>query len=100
MRANIPEIALGLGEMRRWGNNVIYGRKSLTKPVVGVEPDYGELRNQIPAEGGRFLNERDEDREAAGRLPRQRARRTSCSARATRSARRSSSTRCRSPSSA
>jgi putative ABC transport system permease protein len=28
---------------------------------VGVEPAYGELRNQIPEEGGRFINARDED---------------------------------------
>lgn len=60
VRANIPEIESASGEMRRWGNNVTYGRKSLTKPVVGVEPEYGELRNQIPVEGGRFLNRRDE----------------------------------------
>ena len=32
----------------------------MTKPVVGVEPEYGELRNQIAQPGGRFLNERDE----------------------------------------
>jgi len=60
VRANIPQIASASGEMRRWGNNVTYGRKSLTKPVVGAEPEYGELRNQIPVEGGRFLNDRDE----------------------------------------
>ncbi len=60
VRANIPEIASASGEMRRWGNSVSHGRKSLTKPVIGAEPEYGELRNQIPVEGGRFLNRRDE----------------------------------------
>jgi putative ABC transport system permease protein len=60
LRANIPEIGSASGEMRRWGNTVSFERKSLTKPVVGVEPEYGALRNQVPQDGGRFLNERDE----------------------------------------
>jgi putative ABC transport system permease protein len=60
LRASIPEIELASAEMRRWGNNVVWGRKSLSKSVAGVEPDYGELRNQIPEEGGRFLNALDE----------------------------------------
>jgi putative ABC transport system permease protein len=46
--------------MRRWGNTVTYGRQTLTKPVVGAWPIYGELRNQIPQAGGRFLDEVDE----------------------------------------
>jgi len=58
--ANIPELGLISAEMRRWSNTVTYGRKTLTKPVVGVEPAYGALRNQIPQAGGRFLNDRDE----------------------------------------
>lgn len=60
LRASIPEIRSISGEMRRWGNNVTWGRASLSKPVAGVEPSYGEMRNQIPQAGGRFLNERDE----------------------------------------
>ena len=59
--ANIPEITLFSPEMRRWGNTVTYGRKTLTKPVVGVQPAYGELRNQNPQAGGRFINPRDEE---------------------------------------
>ena len=61
VRVAIPEIASASAEMRRWGNNVVYGRRSLTKPVVGVEPEYGELRNQIPQEGGRFINRVDDE---------------------------------------
>jgi len=60
LRANIPELVLSSAEMRRWGNTVTYGRKTLTKPVVGVEPSYGELRNQNPQSGGRFINGMDE----------------------------------------
>jgi putative ABC transport system permease protein len=61
VRAAVPEIASASSEMRRWGNNVVYGRRSLTKPIVGVEPEYGELRNQIPQPGGRFINRVDEE---------------------------------------
>jgi putative ABC transport system permease protein len=61
LEANIPEIASSSAEMRRWGNTVTYGRTTLTKPVVGVEPSYGELRNQNPQAGGRFLNLKDEE---------------------------------------
>jgi putative ABC transport system permease protein len=60
LQANIPEIGGATPEMRRWGNTVTYGRKSLTKAVVGGWPIYGELRNQIPQEGGRFIDEVDE----------------------------------------
>jgi len=60
LRASIPELGLASAEMIRWGNNVAYGRKTFSKPIKGVEPTYGELRNQIPEPGGRFLNERDE----------------------------------------
>jgi putative ABC transport system permease protein len=60
LRASIPEIRLASAEMRRWGNNVVFGRNSLSKPVAGVEPDYGEMRNQIPQAGGRFFNVLDE----------------------------------------
>lgn len=60
LQDSIPEITRASGEMRRWGNSVTYGRTALTKPVVGAEPTYGELRNQAPQPGGRFLNERDE----------------------------------------
>jgi len=60
LRDSIPELTLASAEMRRWGINVVHGRKSLSKPVAGVQPDYGEMRNQIPQAGGRFFNERDE----------------------------------------
>ena len=60
MRATLVELSDASAEMIRWGNNVVYGRKTFSKPIKGVEPSYGELRNQIPEPGGRFLNERDE----------------------------------------
>jgi putative ABC transport system permease protein len=36
--------------------------KVLTVPVSGVEPDFGEIRNLIPAVGGRFLNHLDQEK--------------------------------------
>ncbi|MEZ5312980.1 MAG: ABC transporter permease [Thermoanaerobaculia bacterium] len=59
-RSTSPRIVLASAEMRRWGNTVTYGRKTQTRPVVGVEPPYGELRNQVAQAGGRFINARDE----------------------------------------
>jgi putative ABC transport system permease protein len=59
LRASIPELTAASSEMRRWGTNVTYGRKTMSKPVVGVDPDYGAMRNQIPQAGGRFIDERD-----------------------------------------
>jgi putative ABC transport system permease protein len=35
------------------------GPKTVNARLVGVEPDFGEIRNQLPQPGGRFLNERD-----------------------------------------
>jgi len=61
LRASLPDqVTRASAEMIRWGNNIAWGRKTFSKPVKGVEPDYGELRNQLPQPGGRFLNERDE----------------------------------------
>jgi putative ABC transport system permease protein len=60
LRSSIDELSAASAEMIRWGNNVAYGRKTFSKPIKGVEPSYGELRNQIPQPGGRFLNEIDE----------------------------------------
>ncbi|MBZ0089159.1 MAG: ABC transporter permease [Thermoanaerobaculia bacterium] len=60
VRATISELGSVSPEMIRWGFNVSYGRKTYSKPIKGVWPEYGELRNQIPEAGGRFLNAVDE----------------------------------------
>jgi putative ABC transport system permease protein len=56
LRASIPELGAASSEMRRWGTNVTFDRKTMSKAVVGVDPDYGEMRNQIPQAGGRFID--------------------------------------------
>jgi len=58
LRARVPEIAMVSAEYaRRRGLTV--GKKTVNARVCGVEPDFGEIRNQLPEPGGRFLNERD-----------------------------------------
>ena len=37
------------------------GSKTLAVDVSGVQPAYGEMRNMIPRQGGRFINPVDED---------------------------------------
>ena len=36
-----------------------YGKQSTLRYVGGVWPEFGDMRNVIPAEGSRFINERD-----------------------------------------
>jgi putative ABC transport system permease protein len=60
LRRSVPAIGRASGEMRRWGVAVGYGRKLVNKPVLGVEPIFGELRAQVPEPGGRFINAVDE----------------------------------------
>jgi putative ABC transport system permease protein len=49
-----------LGEMRRWGASVTYGRKTVNARVTGTNPSFGDLRNHIARRGGRFLDITDE----------------------------------------
>ena len=58
LRVRVPEIqALSSEYARRSG--VTAGTKTVNARVRGVDPEFGELRNLIPQEGGRFLNELD-----------------------------------------
>ena len=58
LRARIPEIALLSVEFSRWAP-VTVGTRTINARVRGVDPQYGELRNIHPQEGGRFPNRRD-----------------------------------------
>ena len=60
LRQTLPELESAVGEMRRWGTPITYGRTTLNKPVIGTEPDYGDLRSHYAQAGGRFLNDEDE----------------------------------------
>jgi len=61
LRQNIPEIGELSGEMIRWGTQLSVGRVSLNKKVIGVQPEYGEMRAHYPEAGGRFINRLDEE---------------------------------------
>lgn len=47
------------GELRRWGISMTAGRKTMTNQVTGTGAEFGRMRNQIPAAGGRFINDND-----------------------------------------
>jgi putative ABC transport system permease protein len=58
LAARIPEI---LAISREYSKRVpvAHGTKTVNARVRGVDPSFGEMRNIIPAAGGRFLNDMD-----------------------------------------
>ena len=46
-------------EYRRYNVMVKYGKQESLRQVVGVWPEFSEMRNLIPMEGSRFFNEHD-----------------------------------------
>lgn len=60
LRQRIPNLAEVAGEIHRWGVVVNRGDKTTTARVKGVTHGFGEIRNHIPAPGGRFLDPLDE----------------------------------------
>ena len=48
-------------EYSRWNVNLRVGKNSTIRNVVGIWPEFGEMRNVIPAEGSRFINDRDQE---------------------------------------
>jgi putative ABC transport system permease protein len=54
---NLEEVA---GEIQRYGVVVNHGETTTTAQVNGVTHGFGEIRNLIPAPGGRFLDPLDE----------------------------------------
>lgn len=46
-------------EYSRWNVNVRFGREETVRQVIGVWPEFGDMRNMIPQEGSRFINDRD-----------------------------------------
>jgi putative ABC transport system permease protein len=60
LRQRIPNLSEVAGEIFRWGVVVNHGKTSTTATVKGVTHGFGEIRNHIPAPGGRFLDPLDE----------------------------------------
>jgi putative ABC transport system permease protein len=46
-------------EYQRWSVRMKYGQQSTLRYVGGVWPEFSDMRNVIPAENSRFINERD-----------------------------------------
>jgi len=60
LRERLPEFEGVVGEMTNWSTTLTYGRKTITTFITGANWQYGEIRNQIPDKGGRFINPEDE----------------------------------------
>ncbi|MFC1614783.1 ABC transporter permease [Gemmatimonadota bacterium] len=60
LRQRIPEMGLISAEYHTWGNRLSYKDKSRSVSVSGAQPVFSELRNIIPAPGGRFINRLDQ----------------------------------------
>jgi putative ABC transport system permease protein len=60
LKARIPGIRGVAGEIHNWNVTMSSEQTTKTAMVIGATPDYGEMRNQIPASGGRYLNVLDE----------------------------------------
>ena len=59
LRERIPEIEMIGGEYTRWGQSIANKNKMFNRLVNGVTPEYEIMRNMIPEQGGRFINELD-----------------------------------------
>lgn len=59
LRNRVSGIELISPENDRSGNNMTYERKSLSERVIGVYPDFEDLRGYHPDENSRFINDLD-----------------------------------------
>ena len=48
-------------EFSKWNVSLKVGRSNMVQNVIGVWPEFGEMRNLIPMPGSRFVNEQDDD---------------------------------------
>jgi putative ABC transport system permease protein len=59
LKSRIPELKEIGGEYHRWGVSVKNGTRIVSEHINGVSPNYELMRNHIPREGGRMINELD-----------------------------------------
>jgi putative ABC transport system permease protein len=59
MKSRISSINYISPEYSKWGVRLKYGRNEVIQNIIGVWPEFGEMRNLIPESGGRFINEYD-----------------------------------------
>jgi putative ABC transport system permease protein len=60
-RQEIPEIDRISEEYEHDGSRISWGRKTLAADLAGANAEWGVMRNMIPQEGGRFIDQRDLD---------------------------------------
>ncbi len=60
LRERIPEFEGIVGEIHSWSTSLTYGAKTVTGRVIGTNWEYGEIRNHVAQDGGRFFNVNDE----------------------------------------
>jgi putative ABC transport system permease protein len=59
LRSQIPEIDKISEEYSKYDGVLRYGKQVKSPLISGVNVEYGGIRNEIPAPGGRFFNEQD-----------------------------------------
>jgi putative ABC transport system permease protein len=59
LRRSIPDIDLGSASYGHWGTSYQVDRKRTNGYLEGAGPDHEAMRHMFPADGGRFLNQRD-----------------------------------------
>jgi len=59
IKNKIPDVTLVGGEYDRWGQRIERGDVVLSEHVVGLTPNYEQMRFYIPQRGGRMINDRD-----------------------------------------
>ena len=60
IRLRVPGLVGVSGEITSWRTTLTNGSKTVTGRIKGVSTVWGQLRNQIPISGGRFLNPLDD----------------------------------------
>lgn len=60
LQERVPELMGVSGEIIRWWTPFTRGEQTVNGPVKGVSTVWGQMRNQIPQAGGRFLNPLDD----------------------------------------
>ena len=59
IKQRVPGIKDVGGQYDRWQVKLIYGDEVVSEHVVGLTPNYREMRNLIPESGGRMINDLD-----------------------------------------
>ncbi len=57
----VPDIQYSSPQYGRWGATIEYSDVRTNTYMEGVNPDFEIMRTMYPAEGGRFINEKDVD---------------------------------------